>query len=221
MNRIVQGFLIAIVLTTCYSCKDGKPNLKLKDEELESYGVDSRADNALGGLKVGYLAPDFKLMDDAGNEQSLSATLQLAPVVMTFYRGHWCGYCTRYLSALQDSLNAIKEHSHFIFLGISPEKIEYTKRMMYDNMLSLNFLHDKHHEVMKDYKVYFELNDAYQKKLESHTEVTVQDLTDNETAAMPIPASFVIGQDHRIKYVHYDPDYSQRANIDSLLAYFK
>lgn len=212
---------MSLVLGVFYSCKDGKPNLKMKDEKLESYGMDSRADNILGGLKVGDLAPEFALMDHVGNEQKLSETLQLGPVILVFYRGHWCGYCTRYLSALQDSLEAIKERSHYVFLGISPEKREYTQRMRYDNMLSLNFLHDKHHQVMKDYKVYFELNDAYQAKLEKHAEATVQDMSDNEVAALPIPASFVIGQDHRIKYVHYDTDYSQRANIDSLLAYFK
>lgn len=221
MIRFVQLSFFIVILFSFLACKDGKPNIKLKDEKLESFGIDSRAENSLGGLKVGDRAPEFALMDEVGNEQRLAQALSEAPVILTFYRGHWCGYCTRYLSELQDSLESLKARSMFRHYAISPEKTEYTKRMMYDKMLGLNFLYDKHHVVMKDYKVFFELNEAYQNKLEKHTETSVFELSDNETAALPIPASFVIGQDHIIKYVHYDPDYSQRANIDSLLAYFR
>lgn len=52
-------------------------------EELEQSGILD------GILKEGDLAPDFSLLDPAGNPVSLSGLRGQGNVVLTFYRGVW------------------------------------------------------------------------------------------------------------------------------------
>jgi hypothetical protein len=41
------------------------------------------------GLKVGDVAPPFRLPDQDGNEVDSAVLLARGPLVMTFFRGHW------------------------------------------------------------------------------------------------------------------------------------
>ncbi len=52
-------------------------------EALEASGAVSRA------LKEGDVAPKFALPDSQGRTVKLSTLLESAPVVLTFFRGHW------------------------------------------------------------------------------------------------------------------------------------
>ena len=238
----MKVLLITILCCLLFSCKDQKNTATSKvveevtqektktektaqatgEDGLEKYGIDTQAENYLGGLKVGDLAPDFTLYDVKGNPKHLEKALQNSAVILTFYRGSWCGYCTKFLSELQDVLLELKSQGiRFQNWTVSPEKRKYTLKLKEKEDLRLVFLHDRKHEVMKDYKVYFNMNAAYRAKWEKFTESEIRERTENDNAALPVPASYVIGMDHRIKYVFYDTDYSQRPDLDSLLAYFK
>jgi AhpC/TSA family len=59
------------------------------------------AENA---LKEGAQAPDFALPGAHGTAVRLSHLLTQGPVIMTFYRGHWCPYCHLALRAYQQAL---------------------------------------------------------------------------------------------------------------------
>lgn len=50
------------------------------------YGVAALPATSLASLET---APDFELLDDAGQRVSLHETLQKGPVLLVFYRGHW------------------------------------------------------------------------------------------------------------------------------------
>uniref|UniRef100_UPI00227FBF97 redoxin domain-containing protein n=2 Tax=Enterobacterales TaxID=91347 RepID=UPI00227FBF97 len=58
-------------------------------------------------LKVGDAAPGFTLSDSENRPCSSTALLAKGPLVVSFYRGIWCPYCTLDLQALQAALPAI------------------------------------------------------------------------------------------------------------------
>src|SRR4051812_23628396 len=60
------------------------------------------------GLFINSKAPDFKAKDQEGKEISLKELRKKGNVVVVFYRGNWCPYCSRYLKKLQDSLELIR-----------------------------------------------------------------------------------------------------------------
>ena len=60
------------------------------------------------GLFINSKAPEIKGKDQNGNDVSLKEMRKKGNVVVVFYRGSWCPYCSRYLKKLQDSLEVIK-----------------------------------------------------------------------------------------------------------------
>ena len=52
-------------------------------EELERSGIRDRV------VRVGDRAPEFQLPDPSGRVVRLRDALDLGPVVLSFYRGHW------------------------------------------------------------------------------------------------------------------------------------
>ena len=39
----------------------------------------------------------------------------------------------------------------------------------------------------------------------------------NSSQTLPVPATFVIGKNGKIKYIHYDPDYKNRSAVKDIL----
>jgi hypothetical protein len=86
-------------------------------EELRRSGI---AEAALG---AGDRAPDFSLPDLQGGRVHLSEILRRGPVVLTFYRGGWCPYCSLQLRAYQDALPEV-ERLGAALIAISPQTAE-------------------------------------------------------------------------------------------------
>ena len=53
---------------------------------------------------AGEIAPNFKLPNATGTPVSLYDMLNNGPVVLSFYRGGWCPFCSLELQALQGIL---------------------------------------------------------------------------------------------------------------------
>src|ERR1700740_3848458 len=51
--------------------------------------------------KAGGVAPSFSLKDPEGNLVNSADLLKRGPLVLSFYRGVWCPYCTMELQALE------------------------------------------------------------------------------------------------------------------------
>ena len=63
------------------------------------------------GIKVAENAPDFTLTNAFGKQVSLSSELKKGPVVLVFYRGSWCPYCTLDLALLKEALPELKNET--------------------------------------------------------------------------------------------------------------
>lgn len=184
--------------------------------DLSKYGIANNPDNALGGLQVGDVAPDFMLQDHTGKAINLYKQTAAGPVILVFYRAHWCGYCTRSLAALQSDLARVKDKGASV-LAISPEQSKWAKQVAQDEGLAYPLLHDEGHTVSKAYMNFFHVTPQYDDKLAKALEKNIADVNGDESSMMPVPATYVIGQDNKVKYVFYNPDYAQRAPIDEVL----
>lgn len=186
------------------------------DVDLSKYGIADNANNVLGGLSVGTVAPTFEGIDQNGKEISLSSLLEKGPLVLLFYRGEWCPICNRYLSELQEDLGRITQTGAHV-LAVSPETTEYIDETIEKSELTIPVLSDKDEHIMQDYKVSFTVTAAYQKKIRRFLRTDIAAQNGADTANLPIPATYIIGQDGRIQYVHYDPNYKKRASVDDIL----
>ncbi len=193
------------------------PTQDTEREDLTQYGIANYEGNILGGLKVGDKAPDINLDDENGNKVSLYETLKKGPVLLVFYRADWCPYCTKHLAEFQDKINEISNTSSTSVIAISPQTQQYSKALSEEYEITFPILYDIDHVAMKDYKVFFRVTDEYNEKVYNYKGDYIQTRNDDTNPYLPVPATYMIGQDHTIKYVHYDPNYRLRADVDEAL----
>jgi peroxiredoxin len=71
-----------------------------EDSPIESSPHDEQIASA--ALAPGSPAPHCMLLDMEGQDLEMSQLYARRPLVLIFYRGHWCPYCRRQLQRLQD-----------------------------------------------------------------------------------------------------------------------
>ncbi|MBC6439680.1 MAG: AhpC/TSA family protein [Rhodospirillales bacterium] len=108
--------------------------------------------------KVGDDAPSFILSDARGNATALRALLMQGPVVLVFYRGRWCPYCSAELAAYQLALPDIKACKTSL-VAISPEAPDGSLTEDEIDALSLEILSDPGNQTARTFGLVYRLDD--------------------------------------------------------------
>ncbi len=187
-------------------------------QSQKKYGVANDDNKLPQGLSVGEFAPDFKLKTSEGEEIVLSRELEKGPVVLVFYRGKWCGHCIRYLSAIQDSLDLIYSVGAQIF-AISPEISENAEKTKTSSGAEFPVLIDENDKAMDAYDVGFEVTSTYANKVAVGKMTSLSSANDQETARLPVPATYVIDSKGIIRFVQFDFNYryEKRASVKKIM----
>lgn len=171
------------------------------------------------GLKVGDTAPMFTGTDQNGQPFSLQSVLQKGDVVLMFYRGQWCPYCNKQMSQMNDSLKMITDKGATV-VAISPEIQENVLKTIEKTKASFPVISDAKMQIMKNYKVNFEVPQATQDRYKNFG-IDFNVANGENGANLPVPATYVIGKNGKIKYVFFNPDYRKRASVKEITTYLQ
>ena len=105
-------------------------------------------------LKVGQKAPDFSLLDDAGEKVNLS-DLKGKKVVVYFYPKDDTPGCTTEACNFRDGLSEIKRHGAVV-LGVSADSVESHKKFKKKFELNFPLLADTDKKMIERYGVWKE-----------------------------------------------------------------
>lgn len=171
-------------------------------------------------LRVGEYAPDFTLPNAIGGDVTLSHLLQQGPVVLTFYRGEWCPFCNLTLRAYQQALPAFMRYGATL-IAVSPQTPDNSLTTVEQKELSYPVLSDVGNVVARRYRLVYALNDELRATLGAMgTDLAQFNGTDDWE--LPMPGTFVIGQDGMVRLAYVNADFRQRleptAIIDALAA---
>ncbi len=196
------------------------PNLaNLTDEDkrryYEEYGIDYER-GMPGGLKVGDTAPVFKAKDNNGKELFLPDLYKEQPIVLMFYRGAWCPVCNRHLAAYEDSIKYLKKEGA-ILIAIAPETIQNVGETVDKTKATYSVIADPNGHIMNAYKLDFYVTKEYQQKINDKLSADIATYNGTKEARLPVPATYIIGTDGKIKYVHFNPDYHERPSVQDVL----
>ena len=164
---------------------------------------------------VGDLAPDFTLPNVQGTPTKLADRLADGPVVLAFYRGGWCPYCNIQLRALQQVLPEMTDLGASL-VAVAPQDPDETLTTTEKNELAFDVLSDAACAVAERFGIAFELPDAL-KEIYTDLGNVLPERNSADDWRLPIPATFVIGQDGRFAFVDIDADYRNRAEPSDLL----
>jgi len=172
-------------------------------------------DEKMTGLNVGDTAPDFKAKNQHGNEVNLHKQLESGPVILVFYRGEWCPYCNKQLSALEDSIGLIKEKGAQL-IAISPENSENIEKTIEKTKATYDVISDHSLSIMNAYKVSFQLDEETDAKYKKWG-IDLTERNGSNGKNLPVPAVYIIGKDGKISYRYFDENYKNRPSVKVLL----
>ena len=167
-------------------------------------------------LAVGDQAPMFEAKDADDRKINLKQLLRKGPVVLYFYRGQWCPYCNKQLSQLQDSLHLLTAKGAQVVV-ISPENQDNINKTMAKTKARFPIVHDQDFVIMKAYRTAFTVQPDVVIKYQGFG-VDLLAANGADVAVLPVPATYLVGQDGKIKYAYFNPDYRRRASVKQVAA---
>ncbi|MEX0987532.1 MAG: peroxiredoxin-like family protein [Bacteroidales bacterium] len=178
---------------------------------------ESRSVDEASGLPVGTKAPDFRAMDANGDEFHLVSALKKGPVVMIFYRGHWCAYCNEHLAAIQDSLEMITYKGATV-IAVSPQNPEYLNKMADKTGAKFRLLYDEGYTIADAYDVTFTPEKAKLFIYNATLNAKLKKSQSDDSQRLPIPATYIIDPEGKIVWRQFDPNYKNRATVKEIIA---
>jgi peroxiredoxin len=168
-------------------------------------------------LQEGDRAPNFRLPNAQGGSVELYAVLKRGPVVLAFYRGQWCPYCNLELRAYQNVLPRLQALGASL-IAVSPQTPDNSLSTAERNELSYPVLSDVGLHLARAYGVAFELPTELVELYQRQWNNDLIKWNGEGGWSLPIPATYVIGEDARIVLAHVDPDYRERLDPEAVLA---
>ena len=169
-----------------------------------------------GALRAGDIAPDFALPDQSGRVVSLHELLAHGPVVLTFFRGGWCPFCTLALRALERIRPELRRQGAEV-VAISPQTASNAQETAERNGLAFPILADHGNAVARRYGLVWEVGPEMQAVYQRLGHALPRINGTNEWT-LPVPAGFVVGRDGRVAYAHVDTRITRRLEPAAALA---
>jgi peroxiredoxin len=187
--------------------------IEAANAKLEISGIAGRA------LKAADRIPDFDLPDATGKVVRSADLLAAGPLVISFYRGSWCPYCSLELKTLQQNLSEFRARGATL-VAISPQTPDESLTTKQKNELAFPVLSDAGSKVARKFGLVFTLDEtlkpifkAFGIDLLAHNGV--------DTWELPIPATYVVAKSGKIVSACVDVDYRNRAEPAEILKWLE
>jgi peroxiredoxin len=144
-------------------------------------------------VAIGTAAPDFTLTKQGGGTLTLSSFRGHKNVVLVFYRGYWCPFCIKQLTAMRTMLDAdMKKDTELLVVSVDGEdqtRQTITRISADGAQADFTFLSDPDHAVIARYGI---LNPS------------------GGSRGIPHPATYVIDRDGVVRWRDVETDYKIR-----------
>lgn len=180
-------------------------------EELRTSGI------AESALRVGDRAPAFALPDQDGTVLSSAELLAKGPLVIAFLRGRWCPFCCGESEALNRTHPEFKAAGASL-VAISPQSVKQAYFMHDQHKLRFPLLVDEGNKVARQFGIVYRVPE-YQEKLFSSVFINLPHINGDSSWELPLPATYVIGRDGRVRHAFVNVDYTERAEPSDVLRF--
>ena len=165
--------------------------------------------------REGDVLPLFALPDDNGRLVKFSDLTRTGPVVVSLNRGHWCSYCRIELESLQGVHDEIRQRGGSI-VAITPDRQVYARKLKERSKLAFPVLCDMDNAYAMSLSLVVwcgeEIKTLYKK---AHLDLAKSQ--GNDGWLMPIPATYVVAPDGRIRASFVDVDFRKRMEPEDIV----
>jgi len=167
-------------------------------------------------LKVGSEIPNTTLATDSGESIQLNSLVSKAPTVLIFYRGAWCGYCTKHLAELNEIKKEV-ESLGYQMIGITVDQASKLKESKEKAQSEIEVYSDVDAASIQAFGLNWEVNDTLFDKYKNEYKLDLELWSGATHHQLPVPAVFII-KDGIVQFQYVNPEYSVRLKPETLLA---
>lgn len=176
---------------------------------IEKYIAQSQRDGVgADALRPGARVPAIALPNQHGATVSIDDVLARGPAIVVFYRGGWCPYCNLTLRAYQRLLPELRA-AGVELVAVSPQAPDATLSTAEKNALGFDVLSDVGNKAAAAFGVVYVMPDEL-RALYAQVGHDLPVLNADASWTLPLPATFVIGQDRVVRAAHVEADYRRR-----------
>ncbi len=160
-------------------------------------------------LAVGARILAFELPDHNGKLVASLELLARGQVVICFIRGRWCPFCVGQMEAMNLVVPQI-EQAGATLVAISPQTVKQAFFMHDQHKLRFPLLSDAGNKVARQFGLTYRVP-AMQEAVYRRAFVNLPFTNGDDSWELPIPATYIVGQDGKILFASANEDYSERA----------
>lgn len=168
-------------------------------------------------LKKGDSIPSVELRTAEDKPVDLRDLVAKKPTVLIWYRGGWCPFCNRHLSALVDIQDDLKAAGYqMLAIGIDqPSKLPETVKR---DSLNYTLLSDAEAKGAEAFGIAFTVPDELVKKYKDSYNIDLEAASGHKHHKLPYPSVFVVNQAGVIQFAYVNEDYKVRLEPAKILA---
>jgi peroxiredoxin len=175
----------------------------------------SEVDMTARSLKAGDSMPRFLLPSVEGRLVDSSDLLEKGPLVVSFFRGEWCAFCTLELEALQTKLPEIEQLGATL-VAVTADTGEWLRAAKGRRAVRFEVLSDVDHALGFQFGIIFRVPDALRRVyLEIGVDLAARH--GNDAWLLPVPATFVVDRKGTIRHAYVDVDFTRRMEPDDIV----
>lgn len=169
--------------------------------------------------RPGEALPNFMLPDQSGRLHTLDSLAANGPLVIAFHRGHWCPYCRINAQALASIYGEVKSLGAEL-VAITPESERFNAELAPASRNTFPILSDMDNGYALLLNLAFLVGDEKRRAMIA-AGWDFSAFQGNTHWTLPIPATFIVGQDGIVKARFIDPDYRKRMDTAEILSTLK
>ena len=170
-------------------------------------------------IKIGAELPEVTVTNEDNEQQTIATLTAEKPTILVFYRGAWCGYCTKHLAELNDAKNEI-ETLGFNIIGITIDQADKITESYEKATDEIKVYSDNKAEAVKAFGLDWKVDDATFEKYVNSYNLNLEEWSGEKHHVLPVPAVFII-KEGVVEYSYVNPNYNTRLKTETLLAILK
>lgn len=162
-------------------------------------------------LLIGESIPQITLSNADGKTTDVNKMLAQKPVILIFYRGGWCPYCSAQLSGLTDIEADLKKTGYDI-VAISTDSPENLKQTEMKQKPDYILLSDANLDIAMKFGI------AFKAPVEYGDMILKSSGNKNTGKLLPVPSVFILDKKGKIKFEYISPNFKERISPNLLKA---
>jgi peroxiredoxin len=180
--------------------------------ELKKRGLAAKS------LAVGDKAPSFALSDHNGMDISSAELLERGSLLVCFFRGRWDPYCCGQMEAMNRILPHIEQGGASL-VAISPQTVKQSFFMADQHRARFPLLSDAGNKVARQFGLVYRVSD--EQAIYRRAFVNLPLVNGDQSWELPIPATYILNRDGRVRYATANEDYTNRPEPAEILEHLR